>query len=194
MSSPAMLEPLLAPVAAIQRVIEKLDDRGVIIGGVAASLLGEPRLTADANALLLISIDEVPMLIELAQAEGLHPRYADIVDFARRSRVVLLRHRESGIDVDISLGLLPFEIEAVERSQEHRAGSLTVRLPTPEDLIILKAVAHRPKDMLDIEAVIAAQPHLDKARIAYWVRQFAELLEMPELWTDVETMLDRAPS
>ena len=57
MSSPAMLEPLLAPVAAIQRVIEKLDDRGVIIGGVAASLLGEPRLTADANALLLISID-----------------------------------------------------------------------------------------------------------------------------------------
>ena len=194
MSSPAMLEPLLAPVAAIQRVIEKLDDRGVIIGGVAASLLGEPRLTADANALLLISIDEVPMLIELAQAEGLHPRYADIVDFARRSRVVLLRHRESGIDVDISLGLLPFEIEAVERSQEHRAGSLTVRLPTPEDLIILKAVAHRPKDMLDIDAVIAAQPHLDKARIAYWVRQFAELLEMPELWTDVETMLDRAPS
>ena len=194
MSSPAMLEPLLAPVAAIQRVIEKLDDRGVIIGGVAASLLGEPRLTADADALLLISIDEVPMLIELAQAEGLHPRYADIVDFARRSRVVLLRHRESGIDVDISLGLLPFEIEAVERSQEHRAGSLTVRLPTPEDLIILKAVAHRPKDMLDIEAVIAAQPHLDKARIAYWVRQFAELLEMPELWTDVERMLDRAPS
>ena len=194
MSSPAMLEPLLAPVAAIQRVIEKLDDRGVIIGGVAASLLGEPRLTADADALLLISIDEVPMLIELAQAEGLHPRYADIVDFARRSRVVLFRHRESGIDVDISLGLLPFEIEAVERSQEHRAGSLTVRLPTPEDLIILKAVAHRPKDMLDIEAVIAAQPHLDKARIAYWVRQFAELLEMPELWTDVERMLDRAPS
>lgn len=189
-----MLEPLLAPLAAIQRVIEKLDDRGVIIGGIAASLLGEPRLTADADALVLLSIDEVPLLIELAQAEGLHPRFADIVEFARRSRVVLLRHPESGIDVDISLGLLPFEIEAVERSQEHRAGSLTVRLPTPEDLIILKAIAHRPKDMLDIEAVIAAQPQLDKARIALWVRQFAELLEMPELWTDVERLLDNAPS
>ncbi|MCB0041954.1 MAG: nucleotidyltransferase [Caldilinea sp.] len=194
MSSPAMLEPLLAPLAAIQRVIEKLENRGVIIGGIAASLLGEPRLTADADALVLLSIDEVPLLIELAQAEGLHPRFADIVEFARRSRVVLLRHPESGIDVDISLGLLPFEIEAVERSQEHRAGSLTVRLPTPEDLIILKAVAHRQKDMLDIEAVIAAQPHLDKERIAFWVRQFAELLEMPELWTDVERLLDNAPS
>ena len=189
MSSPAILEPLLAPVGAIQRLIEKLNDQGIIIGGVAASLLGQPRLTADADALLLLSIDEVPMLIELAQAEGLHPRLSDVVEFARRSRVVLLRHVESGIDVDISLGLLPFEVEAVERGQEYQTGSLTVRLPTPEDLIILKAVAHRPKDMLDIKAVIAAQPHVDKERIAFWVRQFAELLEMPELWTDVERLL-----
>lgn len=191
MNSPGELEPLLAPIAAIQRVIEKLDDQGVIIGGVAASLLGQPRLTADADALLLLSIDEVPALIELAQAEGLHPRLSDVVDFARRSRVVLLRHTESGIDVDISLGLLPFEVEAVERSREYQAGSLIIRLPTPEDLIILKAVAHRPKDMLDIEAVIAAQPQLDKERIGFWVRQFAELLEMPTLWTDVERLLTR---
>ena len=56
MSSPAMLEPLLAPVAAIQRVIEKLDDRGVIIGGGAANLLGEPRFTAHAHPPLLISL------------------------------------------------------------------------------------------------------------------------------------------
>ena len=35
---------------------------------------------------------------------------------------------------------------------------------------------------------------LDKERIAFWVRQFAELLEMPELWTDVERLLDNAPS
>ena len=48
----------------------------------------------------------------------------------------------------LALGLLPFEVEAVERSEAHQAGALRVRLPTPEDLIILKAVAHRPKDML----------------------------------------------
>jgi hypothetical protein len=128
-------------------------------------------------------------LIALAQVEGLKPRLADAVDFARRSRVVLLTHEESGIDVDISLGLLPFEIEAVERSQEYQTGSLIIRLPTPEDLIILKAVAHRPKDMLDIQAVIAAQPQLDTERIAFWVRQFADLLETPEIWTDVARLL-----
>lgn len=189
MSSSEVLQPLLAPIAAIQRVIEQVNNQGVIIGGVAASLLGQPRLTADADALFLLPLEDVPRLIALAQVEGLKPRLADVVDFARRSRVVLLTHEESGIDVDISLGLLPFEIEAVERSQEYQTGSLIIRLPTPEDLIILKAVAHRPKDMLDIQAVIAAQPQLDTERIAFWVRQFADLLETPEIWTDVARLL-----
>jgi len=193
-TSPKALQPLLAPIAAVQKMIEQFDNRGMIIGGVAASLLGQPRLTADADALLLLSIEEVPLLIELAQREGLQPRLPDVVDFARRSRVVLLRHEQSGIDVDISLGLLPFEVEAVERSQEHQAGSLRLRLPTPEDLIILKAVAHRPKDLQDIEAVIAAQPQLDAKRIAFWVQQFAELLEMPELWLDLEKLLNQPRS
>jgi predicted nucleotidyltransferase len=185
------LEPLLAPIRAVQRLIEASDDQGIIIGGVAASILGKPRLTADADAMLLLSIEDIPLLIAQAEQEGLVPRLPDVEEFARRSRVILLRHDESGIDVDISLGLLPFEVEAVERSQEYDIGSLQVRLPTPEDLIILKAVAHRPKDMLDIEAVITAQENLDTDRILFWVQQFAELLEMPELLTELENMMQR---
>ncbi len=189
MEPPKALEPLVAPIQAVQGLIEEFGDRGIIIGGVAASLLGQPRLTADADAMLLLSLEELPRLLEAARTMGLHPRFADVIEFARRNRVVLLRHEPSGIDVDISLGLLPFEVEAVERSREHRAGSLRIRLPTPEDLIILKAVAHRPKDMLDIEAVISAHPHLDAERIEFWVRQFAELLDLPELWGDLEALL-----
>ena len=189
MNASKTLEPLWAPVAAVQRLIEQFGDQGIIIGGVAASLLGQPRLTADVDAMLLLSLDDVPKLVKLSQAEELHPRIADVIEFAHRSRVVLLQHSESGIDVDISLGLLPFEVEAVERSIEHRIGSHQIRLPTSEDLIILKAIAHRPKDMLDIEAIITAHPQIDTQRIEYWVRQFAEVLETPELWEDLEKLL-----
>ena len=191
MNSIEVLEPLFAPINAIQRLIEAFDDQGIIIGGVAASILGRPRLTADADAMILLSAEDIPQLVERAAKEGLVPRLPDVEEFARRSRVILLRHEESSIDVDISLGLLPFEVEAVERSQEYDIGSLQVRLPTPEDLIILKAVAHRPKDMLDIEAVITAQDNLDTERIIFWVQQFAELLEMPELLTELEEMIQR---
>lgn len=191
MSSMHQLESLKGPIAAVQRLIARFNDRGIIIGGVAASVLGMPRFTADADAMLLLSLDELGLLLKLAREEGLTPRLQDVEAFARRSRVVLLRHDESGINVDISLGLLPFEIEAVERSQEIDIGSLRIRLPMPEDLIILKAVAHRPKDMTDIEAVLSVQRHLDYDRIEFWVRQFAEVLEMPGLWSDVEKMINR---
>jgi hypothetical protein len=186
---PTELKPLLAPITAVQWLIDNYNQRGVIIGGVAASLLGEPRLTADTDALFLLSIDELPQFLSLAQSKGLTPRIEDVVEFAKQSRVVLLQHEQSGINVDISLGLLPFEVEAVERSQEHLAGKLLIRLPTPEDLIILKAVAHRPKDMLDIESVIAASSELDVERIAFWVQQFSDLLEMPEMWSDLKKLL-----
>ena len=191
MSESDLLEPLLGPVTAVQQLIDAFDQQGIIIGGVAVSLLSQPRLTADADAMLLLSLDDLPQLVEKAQTFGLTPRIPDTIPFARQSRVVLLTHEASGIHVDISLGLLPFEVEAVERSEEFQAGSLRLRLPMPEDLIILKAVARRPKDMLDIAAIVAAHPNLDTSRIAFWVQQFADLLEMPELWGDVEKLINQ---
>ncbi len=43
--------------------------------------------------------------------------------------------------------------------------------------------------MTDIEAIIVSHPKLDQKRIKFWVEQFAEVLETPELWTDVARLL-----
>jgi len=184
-----MLDSFQNALTALQRLLAHFDNQGTIIGGIAVSLLAEPRFTADADAVILASTDDLPRLIRLARQEGLVPRVDDAEQFARRSRVLLLRHTESEIDVDLSLGVLPFEVEMVERSKLHQADSLQIRLPTPEDLIIMKAVAHRPKDAIDIEAIIKSYPQLDKKRIEFWVQQFADILERPELWTDVARLL-----
>jgi len=76
-------------------------------------------------------VDDIPRLIQEAAAEGIAPRISDCEEFARKSHVLLLRHTTSGTDINISLGLLPFEAEMVARSQPHRIGSLTLRLPPP---------------------------------------------------------------
>ena len=105
--------------------------------------------------------------------------------------MALLRHAESGINVDVILGMLPFEEEAVRRGAMHPAGPLHLRLPTPEDLIIMKAVAHRPKDLLDIQGIIRRNPEVDRQRIERWVRAFAETLADPGLWDDVAAMFSQ---
>jgi hypothetical protein len=67
-----------------------------------------------------------------------------------------MRHAESGIDIDATLGRLSFEQTAIDNSEIHDIDGLRVRLPRVEDLLIMKAVARRLKDLLDIEGLLAA--------------------------------------
>ena len=188
-SPPESITLLLAPLQALQNLISKFNDLGVIIGGIAASLLGAPRFTVDLDAVFLLSIEDIPRLLREASLLGIEPRISDPVGFARKNRVVLLRHIASGTDIDLSLGILPFEVEMIERSTMLEVGSLMLRLPTPEDLIILKAVAHRPKDLLDIQAISVCHSDMDRDRIRNWVEQFGEALDMPDLWEMISKLL-----
>ena len=183
------IAPLLAPLQALQNLLAEYNHQGVIIGGIAASLLGTPRFTVDLDAVFLLSIDDIPELLQEAARQGIEPRIPDAMSFARKNRVLLLRHTASSTDIDLSLGILPFEYEMVERSNLVNVGKLQLRLPTPEDLIIMKAIAHRPKDLMDIQAIAASHHDLDKMRIRYWVEQFGEALDLPELWNEISKNL-----
>jgi hypothetical protein len=190
MTLPRPLDSFVEPLTALQRLLDRFGEQGVIIGGIATGFLGKPRFTVDLDAMFLASVSDVPRILELAKEEGLEPRTGQVLEFARRNRVLLLRHAASGASIDISLGVLPFEEEVVERSQVFDAGVVSVRLPTPEDLIIMKAIAHRPKDLIDIQTIKDSHPDLDMNRIQYWVKSFAEVLELPGLWTDIEGMFE----
>ncbi|MEW6285339.1 MAG: nucleotidyl transferase AbiEii/AbiGii toxin family protein [Chloroflexota bacterium] len=183
------LEPFRAALEALHRLLHQFDDRGVVIGGIAVGFLGKPRFTADVDAMFLLSTRDIPKFLDLARREDIVPRHSDAEEFARKSRVLLLKHVPSGIEIDISLGVLPFEEEMVERGSAKSVANLTIRLPTPEDLIIMKAVAHRPKDLEDIRTIADKYPNLDVKHIEKWVKEFGEALEMPELWNDIEPIL-----
>ncbi|WHZ24900.1 MAG: hypothetical protein OJF47_004012 [Nitrospira sp.] len=61
----------------------------MIIGGVAASLQGQARATEDVDASILLDESSLTRFMKMAAAEGLRPRIADAVAFARRSAVLL---------------------------------------------------------------------------------------------------------
>lgn len=179
------IEPFRATIEAIQRLLAKFDNRGVIIGGIAVGFLGRPRLTEDVDAVFLLSTQDIPQFLEAAKTEKIKPRIPNAEEFARKNRVLLLQHSPTETNIDISLGILPFEEEMVERGIVQSTGTLSVRLPTPEDLIIMKAIAHRPKDLEDIRTIVGKNPKLDTARIKKWIKSFGEVLEMPSLWDDI---------
>ena len=185
--------PLLIALRALVEWWAAARVRGVVIGGVAASLLGRPRLTGDVDALVIVDEDGWSQFLAAGRPFGIRPRRADALAFARRSRVLLLRHEPSGIDLDVSLGALPFEYEVIARSRRRRVSGVAVPLATAEDLIVMKAIAGRPRDIADIEGLRDTHPRLDRKRIVGLVREFAAVLETPSMATELDRILGPTP-
>jgi len=186
-----LLVPLLAALRDLVAWLQDTPTPGTVIGGVAASLLGRPRVTRDIDALVLLDEHEWSAFLAQGAKFGFVPRLSDVLGFARQARVLLVRHEASGIDIDIAFGALPFEEEAVARTVWHDVGGVRIPLPLPEDLLIMKAVAHRPRDMADIESILDAQPKLDLPRVRRRVREFSAALDTPELLRDFNALVAR---
>lgn len=183
------LSSLAPAIRALCHLLKSSQTPGIIIGGVAASLQGQARATEDVDALVRLDERFLDRFLEIAQQEGFRPRIPDAVSFARRSAVLLLEHEATRVGVDLTIGRLPFESEAIDRGQPVATGGLEFSVATPEDLIVMKAVAHRPQDLLDIRAIVRANPQFDASRVRTQVRQFAKALDMPKLWTDIAAIL-----
>ncbi|MFQ5584582.1 MAG: DUF6036 family nucleotidyltransferase [Calditrichia bacterium] len=111
---------------------------------------------------------------------------------AQELQVFLFVHKHSKIDIDISIGILPFEQNCIEKAIEVKAGGISILLPTPEDLIIMKAIAHRSRDLIDIESILDANPVLDYTYIRQSLKEFSTLLEMPEILQDFELIFNKS--
>jgi hypothetical protein len=186
--------PLLAALADLMKWLDAANIPSMVIGGVAASVLGRPRLTQDVDALAILPEGDWASAISTAARHGILPRIESPLEFARRSRVLLMSHVESGIDIDVTIGGLLFEQAAIDNCNIHDIGGLRVRLPRVEDLLIMKAVARRPKDLQDIEGLLAAHPEADVATVRQWVSEFATALSTSDMLEDFDNVVSRSKS
>jgi len=154
--------------------------RHLVIGGIANAAWGRPRATRDADFKVLLGDRTIGEFVALV---GTHFRFriAEPVAFARRTYVVPIR-ASNRIPVDLVLGFLPYEQQAVERAVITEYQNVTFPICTAEDLIVHKAIWERERHWADIEGVLIRQgDRLDQIYIEHWLEQFAEALERPDL-------------
>lgn len=150
------MNPLFAAAIDIQAFVLAQGWLSTVIGGLAVQRWGEPRQTRDVDLSLLTGLGD-----EAAFIDPLLGRYrarrTDARDFALSYRVVLIE-TASGIPLDISLAALPFEARVIDRSTAFdSAPGCLITTCSAEDLVVLKAVADRPQDWLDIEGIVVRQ-------------------------------------
>ena len=186
------MKPLEGLLAAIQAATTWLQTAGVphaIVGGVAASLRGKPRVTKDVDLLALAEDNAWPALLESAAAKGIEARISDALSFAKTTRVLLLVHRPSGIEIEVSFGMLPFEQEVVSRAEPRQVKEVSFSLATAEDIVVMKALALRPRDVADIEGILESVPDLDLGRVRTILARLSQALEGEDHLSQLEAIV-----
>jgi predicted nucleotidyltransferase len=125
------METLREAVAAL----EGSDVRYVLIGGLGSSVYGRPRSTEDVD--VLVRPDDASPALEALGAAGFDTEETDphwIYKATRDSVTVDVLFKVSG---DIYL-----DDEMQERAQRHELHGVNVWVAPPEDLLVIKAIAH----------------------------------------------------
>jgi hypothetical protein len=174
------MTPLDRAVQAIVRVLESEHIDYAIVDGIANAVWGEPRATIDVDVTISVERARLPDTI-LAIAAPFRVPVSEPVSFVQQTRVLPLDSNE-GVRIDVIFALLPFELEAIRRARRVSIAGRTVSIVTPEDLVLMKIVSDRPRDLADAEAIVRRRrDDLDKSYLEPRVRELAAALERDEI-------------
>ena len=163
-------------------VLERYSGHSLLIGGIAVIAHGVPRVTRDIDiAFAGAEVALSSLAAELALA-GFVFRIEGGLAFAAESQVLLLRHTQTGVEVDVSLAWLPFEMEAMAAASSMKVSGVVLPVAQPEDLVIYKAIAWRPQDQQDVERLLFLHgSRMNFVRIRRHVRELGEAMEQDRL-------------
>lgn len=154
-----------------------------IMGGMAIRVYAIPRPTFDVDFTVAIDRDALPTLYEAAEALGFSiptVQKTGWIDRVRDFPVVKFQWfiGDRAIDVDLFLAEKPFQHEVMRRRQYHGANGWKAWFVSPEDLILLKLCAKRPKDLVDIGDILFIQAALDEEYLRLWAARLDVLAEL----------------
>ena len=183
--------PLVQALGAVSEWLESAAVPGAIVGGVAASVLGRPRLTQDIDVLVILERREWTAFLATGQDFGFVPRIDDALDFAESSRVLLVVHQPSGVSIDIVLGALPLEDEIVRGARNVEIAGIRLPLAAPESIVVMKTLSRRARDIADIEGILEVHDRLDLDWIRVRLTEFDQALGQTDLLDEFSRILAR---
>lgn len=167
MTSPSLADRVVSVDGALSAVPHAFG------GALALAYYAEPRATIDIDVNLFVPPDRLDDVLGPLAGLG--------ADVGGRQTAALI-HRDGqarvwweSTPVDLFFAYDPFHLDAAEGCRSVPFATTTIPILGPEHLIVCKAVFDRPKDWVDIDAMLDAGEALDAARILRWVGRIAGL-------------------
>lgn len=150
-------------------VIDTLNKSGVrytVVGGIASILHGAPRMTGDLDLAVILDKENILIFVDAMETLGYKPRVpvdprslanSEVRDSLKKEKgmkvFTFFHPRKPFAEVDI---LIDEQINFTgiwEHRVEYRAGDIIVPTASIDDLITMKQLSARDKDLSDITAL-----------------------------------------
>ncbi|MFO0914470.1 MAG: DUF6036 family nucleotidyltransferase [Pirellulales bacterium] len=161
---------------ALQQVVHALDRARIpyaILGGLAVRVYAIPRFTSDIDLMIAIERGDIPRLWQSLESAGCEIRepfrsgwLGEVggLPLVRASMPV----RNGWIEVDIFLAECSFQRSIMDRRKLIDTPAGQMAFASPEDLVLLKLIAGRPKDLLDVQDILFTMGDLDRPYMTRW--------------------------
>lgn len=185
--------PVVELLGDLRKTFDALELRWFVFGAQAAVLHGAARLTADVD--VTVDARNVPASAIVREASR-HGFAAQIPNkqFIELTRVIPLLHSATRLPVDLVLAGPGLEDLFLGRATEYRLGRVRVPVASLEDLVAMKLISGRPKDLEDVDALLSARmPDVNVAQIHETLSLAESLLDQSDLVRALEERLRRLP-
>jgi hypothetical protein len=160
----------------------------ILIGGIAASTVGEARVTVDIDVDIVIRKEDLPDFLNEAKKAGFNVPVKKCLESAEQMGIFQIS--SGGYHIDFIIASTDLETQACARRKAIKLHGLKAFFPTPEDLILLKIVPGLAKDIADVEGLVARHGNrLDKEYIKTWAMRLCDEAQDMSIWETLEKLL-----
>jgi len=169
------LDGLVSKILAVHELLDSMRVVHQFGGAIALAWYRNPRATTDIDLNLTVApLHADPVLGALAHLG---------VTISEMDRATIKRFGQARLDwggsyLDVFFATLEFHHQMARRQRLVEFGPMEIPILAPEHLVVCKAIFDRPKDWVDIEAMVAWGTEIDQADALGWVGVF--LGEDPE--------------
>ena len=176
---------------ALERVFAGLGARWYVFGAQAAIFPGVARATADVDVTLDPAGHAPAAIVGALKTGGFRLRIED-PEFVVQTRVLPVVHA-GGVPVDVILAGPGIEELFFERVVHRIVDGTDVPIASAEDVVVMKVLAGRPKDLEDVRGIVSANRRsLDAGHVRAMLDLLERALDRSDLLPIFENILAEA--
>ena len=184
-----MASDILETYKALSVAFLALRTRWYVFGAQAAIFHGVARATADIDITVDPGTHGTAEIVAGLTARGFKLRIAD--EAFEKTHVLPIVHTATRVPVDVVLAGPGLEELFFQRIVEKDVGGIRIPIASAEDVIVMKVLAGRAKDLEDVKSILVAKRNLDLGQVRETLSLLEKALDQSDLLPVFEKLNDR---